>query len=222
MGVEVQLVTSAVRPIPSAWSNLPNLHLAVSIDGLQAEHDRRRAPATYERILKHIAGHRINVHCTITRQLIHRPDYLRDFAAFWSQREEVLKIWFSLYTPQQGERSNERLSPSDRQNVVAELARLRIQFAKVEMPDRVLEGFLNPPASPGQCLFAQTTDCVSADLATRISPCQFGGQPVCAECGCIASAAFASIAKYKVAGFVPVSAIFSASKKIGEWRAHAA
>ena len=62
MGVEVQLVTSAVRPIPVAWKELRNLHLAVSVDGLQPEHDRRRAPPTYDRILKHIAGHRVRVH----------------------------------------------------------------------------------------------------------------------------------------------------------------
>ncbi len=56
MGVEVQLFTSAVRPLPPAWRSLPNLRLAVSVDGLQPEHDRRRAPATYDRILKHIAA----------------------------------------------------------------------------------------------------------------------------------------------------------------------
>lgn len=59
MGIEVQLVTSAVRPIPKEWSKLTNLHLAVSIDGLQPEHDRRRFPATYERILENIAGHQV-------------------------------------------------------------------------------------------------------------------------------------------------------------------
>ncbi len=62
------------------------------MDGLQPEHDRRRAPATCERILKHIAGHRINMHCTITRELLQRPSYLGDFADSWSKREEVQKI----------------------------------------------------------------------------------------------------------------------------------
>jgi hypothetical protein len=52
MGVEVQLVTSGVRPIPVEWSSIPSLHLVVSIDGLASEHDRRRTPATYDRILK--------------------------------------------------------------------------------------------------------------------------------------------------------------------------
>ncbi len=216
MDVEVQLVTSAVRPIPSAWKVLPNLHLAVSVDGLPPEHDRRRAPATYARILKHIAGHEINVHCTITRPLLQRPDYLSDFCEFWSKREEVRKIWFSLYTPQAGDESAERLTPQDRAAVLSELARLRKLFPKVEMPDRVLAGYLHPPTSPQECIFAQTTGCISADLRTRIEPCQFGGRPVCVECGCIASAGMASIAKYKLAGLVPVSEIFSFSKKLGD------
>ena len=43
MGVEVQLVTSAVRPIPEEWRSIGSLHLVVSIDGLAPEHDRRRA-----------------------------------------------------------------------------------------------------------------------------------------------------------------------------------
>ena len=51
MGIEVQVVTSAVRPIPAEWTEFPNLHLVVSVDGLQPEHDARRTPATYDRIL---------------------------------------------------------------------------------------------------------------------------------------------------------------------------
>jgi len=216
MGVEVQLVTSAVRPIPLAWKGISNLHLVVSIDGLQPEHDQRRAPATYERILKHIVGHQIIVHCTITRQLVRRAGYLREFASFWSEREEVYRIWFSLFTPQEGQECEERLTPGDRLGVIRELGRLRTAFPKVYMPGAVLDGYLNPPTSPQECIFAQTTTCVSADLTTRITPCQFGGQPVCTECGCIASAGLASIGKYKLAGVVQVSEIFSFSKKIGQ------
>jgi MoaA/NifB/PqqE/SkfB family radical SAM enzyme len=216
MGIEVQLVTSAVRPIPKEWNGLPRLHLAVSVDGLPPEHDRRRAPATYERILEHIAGHRIIVHCTITRPQLQRPGYLGEFAEFWSARPEVRKIWFSLYTPQQGDQSPERLRPADRVRAVQDLAALRERFEKVDIPARVLEGFLDPPASPGECLFARTTTCVSADLETRITPCQFGGRPVCKECGCMASAGFHALSQYRLAGLVPVSGIFTLSQKLGE------
>lgn len=216
MGIEVMVVTSAVRPIPETWRDLANLHLSVSIDGLQPEHDRRRAPATYARILKHINGHKINIHCTITRQLIQRADYLQEFAGFWSKQEEVRKIWFSVYTPQQGEATEERLTPDDRLRLWEMLSEVRRQFPRVDLNDLVLKGLQSPPDSPENCIFAQTTQCVSSDLATAITPCQFGGRPVCSECGCIASAGLASVAKYKVAGLVQIGALFGVSKRFGE------
>lgn len=216
MGIDVQLVTSAVRPIPAEWRGLRYLGVAVSIDGLQPEHDRRRAPATYERILQNIAGHRIIVHCTVTRQLLARPGYLEEFTAFWSNRPEVRKIWFSLYTPQQGDASGERLRPQDRVAVVQELGRLRAVFPKIELPEAVLHGYLHPPQSPQECIFAQATTCVSADLETPITPCQFGGRPVCSECGCMASAGLAAVGRYRLGGLVAISGVYSCSKKIGE------
>src|SRR4029453_12877142 len=99
-----QVVTSAVRPIPREWAAIPRLQICVSIDGLQPEHDARRAPATYDRVLKHIAGHQITVHCTVTRQQT-RPGYLRQFVEFWEPQPDVKRFWFSLYTPQKGEDS---------------------------------------------------------------------------------------------------------------------
>jgi len=80
---------------------------------------------------------------------------------------------------------------------------------------RVPAGFLHPPKSPHQCIFAQATVCISADLTTRISPCQFGGRSVCAECGCVASGGLASFANYKLAGLVQISDVFSLSRRIG-------
>jgi len=222
MGIEVLLVTSAPRPIPASWKELSNLYLAVSIDGLQPEHDLRRTPATYERILEHIAGHKIFVHCTLTRQLARQTDYLNDFASFWSKRQGVRRIWFSLYTPQEGERGEERLTSQDRVNVLAELSRLRRSFPLIEMPDRLLDGFRRPPASPEECIFAQTTACISADLDTPITPCQLGGHPVCTECGCMASAGLASFARYKLAGLIRIGELFSISKRIGDRWATAA
>src|SRR4030095_362328 len=88
-GIYTQLVTSAVRPIPLEWAALRRLQIVVSIDGLQPEHDIRRAPATYDRILKHIAGHQVTVHCTVTRQQVQRNGYLEEFLNFWSANENV-------------------------------------------------------------------------------------------------------------------------------------
>jgi sulfatase maturation enzyme AslB (radical SAM superfamily) len=215
-GIHTQLVTSAVREIPREWAHIPHVTIVVSIDGLQPEHDVRRTPATYDRILKHIAGHRITVHCTVTRQQVIRPGYLNEFLAFWSAREETRKIWISLYTPQVGEMSAERLTPADRQRVVADLRALRLRYPKLEAPAGMIDVYANPPSSPEECVFARTTTSVSADLTTRITPCQFGGTPDCTNCGCVASAGLAAVARHHLLGFIPVGSIFSGSAKVGD------
>jgi hypothetical protein len=117
----------------------------VSIDGLQPEHDARRAPATYERILKHIVGHELTVHCTVTRQQVARAGYIEEFVRFWSAREEIEKIWMSLYTPQLGEASDERLRPSDRRQVIHDLLALRLRYRAADQRGN-LAVYEAPPA----------------------------------------------------------------------------
>jgi MoaA/NifB/PqqE/SkfB family radical SAM enzyme len=219
-GLHVQVVTSAVRPIPAEWAQIPRLSLVVSIDGLQPEHDARRSPATYDRILKHIVGHQIVVHCTVTRQQVQRPGYLREFAAFWSAQPHVRKIWYSLYTPQVGEVSAEILTPEDRQLVVGELRSLRTEFAKIQMPKGLLDVYATPPSSPDHCIFSRVTHSVSADFRTQITPCQFGGTPDCSQCGCIASAGLAAIGRHRLFGLVPIDPIFDSSIRIGRFVQH--
>ncbi|MBI4461087.1 MAG: radical SAM protein [Acidobacteria bacterium] len=215
MGIMTQVVTSAVRPIPQEWASIPRLNITVSIDGLQPEHDQRRKPATYARILQNIAGHQITVHCTVTRQQVNRDGYLEEFAQFWSGQSTVKRIWFSLYTPQVGEVSDERLSPSDRERVVRELQTLRIKYPKLEMPPGLIAAYAEPPASPAECTFTRLTHCVSADLKKQITPCQFGGNPDCANCGCVASAGLAAISRHKLPGGIRIGTLVDASLKIG-------
>jgi hypothetical protein len=45
--------------------------------------------------------------------------------------------------------------------------------------------------------------------------CQFGGNPDCASCGCIASMALGAVAAHRWGGIVPVGALFRASVKLG-------
>src|SRR5690349_3851862 len=214
-GLYVQVVTSAVRPIPAAWAKIPRLQICVSIDGLQPEHDVRRTPATYDRILKHIEGHQITVHCTVTRQQTQREGYIEEFVRTWSANPNVRSIWLSLYTPQVGEESAEKLTPENRSRVVEQLKVLREKFTKLQMPRPLLEAYLEPPSSPEDCIFAQTTDCVSADLQTKITPCQFGGSPDCSSCGCMASAGLAAVGRHRLGGMVPIDALFTGSLRIG-------
>ena len=215
-GLHVQVVTSAVRPIPAEWAAIPRLSVVVSIDGLPAEHDVRRAPATYDRILKHIEGQQIVVHCTVTRQLVQRSGYLEEFARFWQGQPNCRKIWFSLYTPQIGEESAEKLRPDDRREVVATLLALRERYKKIEMPKGMIEVYAEPPASPDECIFARVTQDRCRPTSRRaITPCQFGGRPDCANCGCIASAGLGALGRYRLAGPLRVDHVFNASFAVG-------
>jgi MoaA/NifB/PqqE/SkfB family radical SAM enzyme len=215
-GIPVLLVTSAFRPIPAHWNALPLLNIAVSVDGLQPEHDVRRKPATYERILKNVAGTKVTIHCTVTGQMMDRPGYLEEFARFWSAREETKRIWFSLFTPQQGAVAPEILTPEQRKRAIEELLRLRLAYPLINMDQRTIEEFRHPPASPRDCIFARTMLSLSADLKTRITPCQFGGNPDCSQCGCIASMGMAAIGHLGVLPGVRAGQLFAISDLIGK------
>lgn len=215
-GTFLQIVTSAFRTLPAQWIGLKNFELAVSIDGLQPDHDKRRSPATYDRILKHIEGHNIVVHCTITAQMIRQPGYLEAFTRLWVANPNVKKIWMSIFTPQMGEQLEEIPSPAERALIIAELFRLRQLYSKLDMPKGLIEAMEKPPASPKECIFARATTVISADLKSEIGPCQFGGHPDCSRCGCIASMGMAAIGNYKLVGPLTAGAIFHASANIGD------
>jgi sulfatase maturation enzyme AslB (radical SAM superfamily) len=215
-GIHVQLVTSAFRPIPTHWAKFSRLNIVVSIDGLQPDHDERRKPATYERILKNIRGSRVTIHSTITGQMTKQERYFERFLTFWSQIPEIKRIWMSIFTPQQGAVGPELLTAQERATVIEELGQLRTRFPVLDMSERVLREFLNPPASPDECIFARTTQIVSADLKTRITPCQFGGNPDCSQCGCMASMGLAAVGHIEIGAGINLGRVFRASERIGK------
>jgi hypothetical protein len=89
----------------------------------------------------------------------------------------------------------------------------------MQMPERVIREILSPPLSPEDCIFARTTHTLSADLKTKITPCQFGGDPDCSQCGCMATMALAAVGNYRVVGGLTAGHLFKASDKIGAaWR----
>lgn len=216
-GIETEVVTSGVVRIPAEWKHLRGLTVVVSIDGLQSEHDRRRAPATYERILSNIQGHRIQIHCTITSQMAKDPGSVNQFLSFWCAREEVIGIRVSLYTPQIGEKSMETLSQQQRVHVIHELHRLKKGFKKLRLSDDMVTSYLNPPKAPDKCIFARVTDCVASDLKTPILPCQLGGEPDCSLCGCVAAIGMQAVGRYRLPGGIPISEIFRLSDWTGNW-----
>jgi len=83
------------------------------------------------------------------------------------------------------------------------------------MRPAVLQGYLHPPQNPESCIFAQTTACLSADLKKRIVPCQFGGDPDCSQCGCMASAGLDAVGRYELGAGVTAGKLFWMSHKVG-------
>ena len=136
--IQLQLVTSAFRPLAASWAQLPRFNVVVSVDGLQPEHDIRRAPATYDRIIKNIAGQNVTIHCTVTGQMMKRLGYLREFLEFWTPRAEIRKVWFSLFTPQIGDQLPEMLRPQERVRAIDEMLALRKEFLKLDMPEGLI------------------------------------------------------------------------------------
>lgn len=214
-GANVEVVTSAVRPVPAGWADLDGLTVVVSIDGLQPEHDARRAPATYERILKHVEGHSIYVHCTVTSQMMRREGYLAEFVELWSEKPAVEQIRISFFTPQVEETSEEILTPAMRRRAVDALDRLREDHPKLLATPGMLDAFLEPPGSPDECVFARVTHSVSADLETTITPCQLGGDPDCSNCGCVASMGLHAVGEHRLPGGVKVGTLLDLSERVG-------
>jgi len=126
----------------------------------------------------------------------------------------------SLYTPQKGENSPERLTPEDRKKAIHDFLELKPKYPKLEMGRGVIEFYENPPDSPSDCIFAKLSTCVSADFERSITPCQFGGNPDCKNCGCIASAGMDAIKRHQLPIGIRVGDIFEASFKIGAGMRH--
>jgi hypothetical protein len=118
-----------------------------------------------------------------------------------------------------GAEGPELLTKEQRRFVVEDLLRLRLLYPKLDMPKGLIEEMLAPPANPDACIFARTTKTISADLKTKITPCQFGGEPDCSQCGCVASMGLAAVGHYKVLGPLTAGHLFFASDKVGAmWR----
>lgn len=214
-GIYTMIVTSGVIPIPPEWSRLPRVTIAVSVDGNPEDHDVRRKPATYERILRNIAGGTINVHWTVVRKNIEQPGYMDRYLEFWSARPEVRNIWVSIYTPQLEEESAERLTPENRTQLAAYFNALNGRYKKLTMHKGLMDAFLDPPTSPSSCLFSKLSVNYTADLKTRVEPCVFGGSPNCAECGCSISLGLHWLGDYRVVGPLRARHLIKGSLAVG-------
>ena len=209
------VVTSGVIPIPTEWMKLPRVRVAVSVDGLPEHHNPRREPATYDRILKNIESCRVNIHWTVTRPMLQRSGYLEEYVSFWQARPEVDRIWVSLYSPQIGEQSAEKLDVADREFVARELTELCESYPKLLMSPSLARAMLSPPKNPAKCLFARMSTNYTADLRTRVEPCIFGGTPDCSQCGCAVTIGAGHLQEYRLLGPLKAGHLVRGSIAIG-------
>ena len=215
MGIFTLIPTSAVIPLPMEWMKITRLRVAVSVDGLPEHHDIRRKPATYDCILRNIAGREVNVHWVITRPMLARPGYLEEYVSFWNARPEVNHIWVSTYTPQVGESSAEMLTADDREKVARELLPLRKPYPKLLMSEGIARAIRRPPENPNDCVFSKMSINYSADLRSRVEPCIFGGTPDCTQCGCVASVGLHWLKTIPLAGPLKIGHLVESSIGIG-------
>jgi len=217
MKVHTMVVTSAVIPIPLEWMSIPRVRVTVSVDGLPEHHDVRRKPATYDRILKNIGGCEVNMHGTITRPMLERHGYIEEYISFWNARPEVVRIWISLYSPQKDEHTSEMLTRSERERVADELPALRKRYPKLLANEGISHAIRVPPASPAECTFSRMSTNYSADLATRVEPCIFGGNPDCSQCGCAISSGLHWLKDIRLGRLVKIGNIAKASVVVGSF-----
>jgi hypothetical protein len=129
----------------------------------------------------------------------------------------VKGIEVSFFTPQVGETSAEILTREMRGAAVRDLASLKPRYPKLVLNRHLLDAYMNPPQNPSECIFASITECLSPDLKTVVSPCQFGGNPKCSECGCLGSIGLHAVGERPLALGLKLRSIFNASHRVGLW-----
>ena len=64
-------------------------------------------------------------------------------------------------------------------------------------------------------MFARLSANYSADLATHVEPCIFGGDPDCSQCGCAISSGLHWIKEVRVARLVKIETLVKSSVAVG-------
>ena len=77
----------------------------------------------------------------MVRQHLQQPGYLEQFLTFWSERPEVNRIWFSVYTPHARRSQRRKTAPEDRLRLAARLPALSRRFPKLMLPEGMARVF---------------------------------------------------------------------------------
>jgi len=142
-----------------------------------------------------------------------RPGYLAEFLEFWTPRPEIEKVWFSLFTPQVGDRMPEILSSEERAQAIADMVELRKQHPKLDMPEAVIRQFASPPHRPQIVFCAHDSDRCRRTCRPRSLHASLAGILI-ARPAMHRIHGLASIAAHKLGGILSVGTIFKASSRL--------
>ena len=211
-------MTSAVREIPAEWRGIPRLSIVVSIDGLQPEHDVRRTPATYDRILKHIEGHSITVHCTVTRQQVNRQGYIEEFLQFWSARDRSREdLGQPLHAADRRGRPTSGCCPPIARSVDRRSAGAAPALSEAGDAEGADRGLRRAAALAGRMrLRAHDDDDLGRPDDARSRRASSAARPTAATAAASRRPGLAAVARHQLFGFIPVGSIFTGSLKVGE------
>jgi hypothetical protein len=95
------------------------------------------------------------------------------------------------------------------------MADWRAVYPKVLINPDIIAAFAAPPADPSACVFAKMSVNYSANMATRVEPCIFGGEPDCATCGCASSIGLHALRAIRLLGPLKVGHMVNSSIRIG-------
>jgi MoaA/NifB/PqqE/SkfB family radical SAM enzyme len=180
------VVTNGTIRIPD-W---PHVNFKVSVDGVEARHDRLRGAKTYQRIKRHIRdaaerGLRIGITTVLTRE---NESELEDFVEEWKNEPINNGIIFEFYTYMHGQPEADKLwlNYEERDQVIDRILEIKRKYPNlVEMTTPALELFRseNCRAVTDNCLAA--TKMASWDVSgNRKEKCILGPKADCDRCGC--------------------------------------
>jgi hypothetical protein len=113
------------------------------------------------------------------------------------------------------EESPEKLTEENRHQLATYFRSIAGKYSKLTMHKGLMDAFINPPASPAECLFSKLSVNYTANLKTRVEPCVFGGSPNCAECGCSMSMGMHWLGEVKLGAGLRARHLINGSLAVG-------
>lgn len=180
------IVTNGTIEIPS-WTRC---HFKVSVDGIEARHNRLRGAATYQKIKRTIRsaaarGLRIGITTVLTRE---NAGDLESFIEEWRHEPINMGIIFEFYTYMQGQPEADKLwlTYEERDRVIDRLLKYKAKYPQlIEMTAHALRLYKSDRCRPVTDACLASAKMASWNVsAQRKEKCILGPKADCDRCGC--------------------------------------